>query len=422
MRKKLFHNWGLKLASLVLAFILWFLVVIVVDYPQTKVFRNVQVELTNTELFEQENKVYEVLDNTNLVNVSVVAPQSVISQINERDIVVQADVSRLTDINTIPITVEINNSSVISQSSSREVVRLNVEDKASKNVPLTYVTEGEVPDGYIVGNVALDLTMIEISGPESVVSDVRSAKVNVNVANISSSLSANMEIHLYDQDGNEVTQESIRKQTNYVRVSVEVLETKSVPIYVYFSGVPAKGYLTTGEIDTDPGLVKIAGTSANLSGVSNITIPGEMIDISRAEEDVVVSLNIRELLPNNVRLADSSFNGNVTVTIHVEPEAERRMEVSADKLNIINVPDGLGAELSDNADSYFVTIKGLTEQLNELNENALSGTIDIAAWMAEEEIGTLTPGSYYIPVDLQLTEGLEPRTPMTVYITIRRAD
>lgn len=422
MRKKLFHNWGLKLASLVLAVLLWFLVAMAFNGPQQRTFRNIPVELINTELFEQENKVYEILDNTNYVNVSVVAPSNVLSLISESDITVTADVSRLTDINTIPIKVDVDSSNVISASSSREVVRLNVEDKASKYIPLSYATEGEVADGYIVGNVSLDQTMIEIAGPVSAVNDVRSARVNVNVANASSSLSANMEIHLYNHDGDEITKESIRKQTNYVRVSVEVLATKSVPVYVYYSGVPAKGYLTTGEIDTDPGLIKIAGTAASLLGASNITIPGEMIDISRAEEDVITNVDIRELLPDNVRLADSSFDGNVTVTIHVEPESEQRVEVLVNNLRIINVPDNLKAEITGNAESYFVTIKGLAEQLGGLNESALTGTIDVAAWMEEQEVGTLTPGSYPMPVELQLAEGLELRPPMTVYVTIRRVD
>ncbi len=50
MRKKLLHNWGLKLASLVLAFVLWFLVVQSDKPKDTKTFSNVPVKLTNVEL------------------------------------------------------------------------------------------------------------------------------------------------------------------------------------------------------------------------------------------------------------------------------------------------------------------------------------------------------------------------------------
>ena len=103
MRKKLTHNLGLKLASLVLAFILWFLVVQINDPKDTERFTNVQVKLINTELLEKEGKVYEVLDNTDKVSVTVSAPRSIIDQMRASDIVAEADVSRLTDINTIAI-------------------------------------------------------------------------------------------------------------------------------------------------------------------------------------------------------------------------------------------------------------------------------------------------------------------------------
>ena len=86
MKKKIFHNWGLKLGSLVLAFVLWLLVIQIGDPKETEVFRNIQVKLINTELLDQQNKVYEVLDNTDKVSVTVRAPQSVINSLWPRRI------------------------------------------------------------------------------------------------------------------------------------------------------------------------------------------------------------------------------------------------------------------------------------------------------------------------------------------------
>ena len=109
MRKRIFRNWGLKIASLLLACILWFLVVAINDPKETQTFSNIPVTLVNTELLEEGNKVYEVLDNTNRVRVSVRAPKSIIKDIQASDIIAEADVSRLTDINTIPITYSVLN-------------------------------------------------------------------------------------------------------------------------------------------------------------------------------------------------------------------------------------------------------------------------------------------------------------------------
>jgi len=55
MRKKLLHNWVLKLASLALAMVLWFVVVQIEDPPDTKTFSNIAVKLINTDLLHQQN-------------------------------------------------------------------------------------------------------------------------------------------------------------------------------------------------------------------------------------------------------------------------------------------------------------------------------------------------------------------------------
>ena len=131
MRKKIFKNWGLKLVSLILAFILWFLVVQIDDPIGTIRFNNITVRLTNTELLDEENKVYEVLDNTDSVNVTVSAPRSIREQLRASDIVAEADISKLTDINTVAITYSVNYE-IDSIEGDHDAVRLSVEDKSSK--------------------------------------------------------------------------------------------------------------------------------------------------------------------------------------------------------------------------------------------------------------------------------------------------
>ena len=59
MKKLLTRNLGLKLASLLLAFVLWFLVAQIYDPKDTVTFNNIQVRLINTELLDEEGKVYE---------------------------------------------------------------------------------------------------------------------------------------------------------------------------------------------------------------------------------------------------------------------------------------------------------------------------------------------------------------------------
>ena len=213
MKKLLTRNLGLKLASLLLAFVLWFLVAQIYDPKDTVTFNNIQVRLINTELLDEEGKVYEVLDNSNLVRVTVTGPQSIVkSELRRSDIVAEADMSKLTDINTIAITYyceNISNDSVEIKG-NHDSVRLNVEDKTSKWIKLESNTIGDVASGYMIGNVTLDQTNIEVTGPKSAISQVDHAGVDINVTDSTTSLSANVDIKLYDADDNELVLESVR--------------------------------------------------------------------------------------------------------------------------------------------------------------------------------------------------------------------
>lgn len=420
MKNKLLRNWGLKLASLVLAFILWFLVVVIDDPWDSKQFGSIQVKLTNVELLEKENKVYEILDNTDTVRVTVRAPRSVIDQMRASDIVAEADMSKLTDINTIAINYYVPNADAasIEINGNHDVVKLSVEDRVSKNVYLSYNTVGEVAEGYIVGNITLDQNRIEVSGPESAMANVSSAKVNINVDGITNGLSTNVEIQLFDKEGNEVSQDSITKQTDYAHISVEVLAVKEILVEAGFTGVPAEGYMATGAVDSSPSRIRIAGTTAALAGISRVTIPEDRVDITDAEADVVELVDIRDYLPSNVQLADSDFNGSVAVTAYIEPVMERDLRIPAENLTIVNVPEGFYADFAEETRTYTLAVEGLNVHVEALQAADIVGVIDMEEWMEDQGITELRPGTYDIPVVFELSEEITVTDPVTVRVTV----
>ncbi len=420
MRKKLLQNWTLKLASLALAVILWFLVVQFEDPKDTKTFNNISVKLTNTELLRQENKVYEVLDKTDVVSVTVTAPKSIIGQLRASDIVAEADVSKITDINTIAISYTIQNvEGVDSIEGNHDAVRLSVEDKSTRWIKVSYKTVGEVAENYMVASAVPDQTLIEISGPKSAVDQVSYAGVEIDVSGYTTSLSANVDIGLFDKDGNEINQDNINKNVNYVHMSVEILATKDVPVEVNYMGVPANGYVATGVVLSEPATVKIAGTSYALSNISKIVIPEERLNITGENSSMSDIIDIREYIPDNVRLADSDFNGKVTATVAIEPIIEKTLEVPNSNVRFINQPEGMKVKLLEEVESYSLNVSGLAETIDSLQETEVSGVIDMAAWMQEREITELEPGVYTIPISFALSKEIEAED-ITVQIVIEQ--
>ena len=103
-KRMLLDNWVLKLASLMIAFTLWFVVITVDDPVKEKTFNNIKVNLINTEQLAEIGKVYEILDGTNMLrSVTFEAPNSILKEIEAEDIIAEADFDNMTDIYTIPI-------------------------------------------------------------------------------------------------------------------------------------------------------------------------------------------------------------------------------------------------------------------------------------------------------------------------------
>ena len=425
MKKALTRNLGLKLASLVLAFVLWFLVAQIYDPKDTVTFNNIQVRLINTELLDEEGKVYEVLDNSNLVRVTVTGPQSIVkSELRRSDIVAEADMSKLTDINTIAITYYCENVSndSVEIKGNHDSVRLNVEDKTSKWIKLESNTIGEVASGYLIGNVTLDQTNIEVTGPKSAISQVDHAGVDINVTDSTSSLSANVDIKLYDADGNELTLESVKKNVNSAHMMVEVLATKEVPVEIEYMGVPEDGYMATGEVESSVPTVRIAGTASALVGISAITVPEERMNITGQSGDLVDIINLKEYLPSNVRLANKSFDGKITATVYIEPIDTKDLTIPADNISITGVPDGMEAEVTSTAEEYNITVSGLTRDVSILRDSSVTGVLDLNQWMEDNGLEELTPGNYTIPVTFNLSEDITVDTDVNIHIRLKNAD
>ena len=425
MKKLLTRNLGLKLASLVLAFVLWFLVAQIYDPKDTVTFNNIQVRLINTELLDEEGKVYEVLDNSNLVRVTVTGPQSIVkSELRRSDIVAEADMSKLTDINTIAITYyceNISNDSVEIKG-NHDSVRLNVEDKTSKWIKLESNTIGDVASGYMIGNVTLDQTNIEVTGPKSAISQVDHAGVDINVTDSTSSLSANVDIKLYDADDNELTLESVKKNVDSAHMTVEVLATKEVPVEIEYMGVPEDGYMATGEVESSVPTVRIAGTVSTLAGISAITVPEDRMNITGQTDNLVDIINLKEYLPSNVRLADKRFDGKITATVYIEPIVSKDLTVAAENISVTGVPDDMEAEITSTAEEYNITVSGLSKDVSILRDSSVTGILNLTQWMEDNGVEELTPGTYTIPVTFNLAEDITVVPDINIHIRLKNAD
>lgn len=397
MKNKLLRNWGLKLCSFLIAAILWLIVTNINDPVGTFRVYNVPVVIQNAELITNSGQVYEVLDNTDVIDVvTISAKRSIIDSLDESNIIAVADMSELTNLNTIAIKLSTNkyNDKLESIRGNIDNVKLNIEDEKTKTLPLRTVTIGTVKEGYMVGDITTEQNLIEITGPESVVSQVKRAAATVNVSGFTSNIGTDSAIRLYDENDKLIDTDSIVKNINKVRVTVEILELKTVDINWKSTGVPARGYMATGDIQAGKNSVIVAGKSKAIANLNSIEIPETVLDVTGASESLETVVDLTDYLPDGIILAEEDFKGKIDVTVVVEPVVERVVAMATNRIQIENLPEGFKAEIDAEDDAYDITLVGLERDLGALDINAIQASVDITALIEEEGLSSLRAGEY----------------------------
>lgn len=425
MKKKLTENLGLKIGSVLFAALLWLLVTNINNPATTHRVNNVRVTIINGEVLTSQGKMYEVLDDSDVLDyVAITGPKTVMSNISGGDLVAIADMNKLTADNTIPIelsTVQYNES-LDSIRASSGVVKLRVEDRKSISIPLKAGTSGTLQEGYIVGDVTTDQNLVRVSGPESVISMIETAEVNVGIAGFTGDIGTNAEIKLYDANGKEVPKDKLTMNISTVGVNVEILGTKSIPLRFAASGTPANGYRATGVVSSSPESVLLAGKGSVLRNLSVIEIPDTEIDITGATGDVTTTVDIRPYLSGSVEMADAEFDGNVSVTVKVEQEVTRSITISESNIVIENLPEQYEGVISTYEEEFPIQVRGLAEEVNALDASQIRGVVDINRLLETGVIEELGEGYYDINLSFNLPDTVSLRENITVRLNIRERD
>lgn len=420
MKNKLTKNIGLKIASVFFAVMLWMVVTAVNNPTSTDTYYNIPVTLLNTELITDSGQVYEVLDDTDVISKVVVrAPRSVLNEIKSENIIATADVSELSSLDTISIKLSTDiYSSDVTITGSIDTVKLNIENKRSKALALKASISGQVQDGYLVGEITPDQNMVRISGPQSIVDQIVKASIDVNVTGMTSDIVTNADIVFYDADDNVITDTSgITQNIRSVGVKVSIYQTAEVPVYYSLSGEAASGYRATGEIEGDGETVKIAGKSGNISSVASIEVPAEALDITDQTENYIAEIDLSQYLPDGVFLADSN-DAVKTVTVYIEAEVTKKLQIRAEAVQLTNLPEGYEASISGLDESFVIEVIGLSSDVSGLQASSMSGTVDIEKWMSSQGMEEPEPGYYTVEVDFGLSDNVVLKEPVTVLLHI----
>lgn len=410
--KTLTKNLGFKILAVVFAFILW-LGVYNTDDPTITVSYTTNVTVENASVVTDMNKCYEVLNGTNTVSFAVTAKRSVLNKLEDTDFTAVADMNRMIvnedgDKANVPIEIISKRSnSSLKYNEKNKYLEVSLEDLMKRRFIITADTSGKVADGYALGEVTVtNPNVLNVSGPASIVNKIDSVVATIDVDGMSMNLSDNVIPALYDADGQEIDTTKLKLSNTTVTISAKILSVKEIPLVFSTSGVPY-GDNRVVEISSKPETIKVKGSSTTLNPLSSLNIPGDVLNVSGASEDITTTIDISEYLPDGVELVNAS-DATVTVTVRIEAYELKKFNLSTSQINVNGLDSNY--DLSFDQSTVAVTVSGLKNDLNKLNTSQLSASIDVT------DLGV---GTHQVNLDLNLDEDNYAYQTITVTIEIK---
>lgn len=378
MRKKLFS----VLLSVAVAFALWYYVITVVSPDSTDTFYNIPVVLTGETALEERGLMITAVGDTT-VDLTLSGNRSDLTQLNSSNITIKANLNTIYDPGenirldySVSYPGDFAQNAFAEESKSPGYITVTVEKRSNKDVPVNVVYSGSVAEDFtaLKDEQALDHAAVRISGPQSVVSQITQAVLDVSLDGRTESVMESFRYTLCDEDGEPVDSALITVSVEEVELSLPVRMVKAIPLAVkVVDGGGATEKTTT--ITIDPAEIKVYGTAAALEGLDELVLG--TIDLAKYEKATEKTFDIT--LPEGV----TNMTGLKQAQVSVQFPSLSTKTLTVEDIQILNIPQGLEVELTTLL--LEITVRGPHGKIASLTAEDISVAVDFSG----AEIGTV---------------------------------
>ncbi len=393
MKKKLTNNFWMKLLSVGLAIVFWFVIITSEDPVESRVFKDIPVQVVNEELVLEREKVLEVLSG-DTVDVVLEGRRSELDRLEDADIAATADLSEVSFMNTVLIRAEVPAYPGITVLNNGEnVMKLLFDDYVTERFSFKVETIGEPLAGYYVGDALPSPNIIQISGAKTVLDKIKEVVLEVDVSGRSVDFVTTALPKVYDMNGDEIVASKLTLQSEAaaVTVNVPILSSKTLRVRVNTVGTPEEGYeILADNIAFQPEMVRVAGSKEELDALGYaITLN---VDVSGLTGTIEKNIQVSSMLDDelkSLRVVDTQV---VAVKVEATPYVEKEVEIPLSGIEIRNLGEGLAANVLPTLQTK-VKVKCKAVRVPLITAETLKPSVDLSG---------CTEGTYMLPLALEL--------------------
>ena len=370
------------LLSIVIAFGLWTYVVTNVSVEDTTTIHNVPVVFQNEgALTGRSLMLTEGTSQT--VNLTITGTRSEILKLNNNNVSVIVDLSRIYDAGRQSVQYTVNYpadavTTTFEHTADKSRISLTVEEQVSKAVDVFHNYTGQVAEGYMADyeTVTMDIRRVTVTGPASVVEKITQARFTISLDGLTAPLDQDYEYTLCDSEGNPVevpNVEFVHTDVDKIHVNLSVQRYKEIALTVKIND---GGGATeeTSSIVLNMETIMVSGTDEMLEDLESL----EVGEINLAEIKDTTTLTFPITMPAGV----INRTGVEEVNVNISFPALVTKTFTVSNIQAINVPAGTEGIVVTKQVS--VTVRGPRSIIQRMQASDITVTVDFA----DMEIGS----------------------------------
>lgn len=373
------RNVWMKLLSLLLAILLWNYVISTdTSITRSKAVGGLTGYVTGlTGLNANRLSLLEdPTDDLQNITVTVEVPQTYYSRVSSDNVQVTLDLSSVRTEGTQEVPLRAATTFGRVTDISPETLTLTFEALDSRSVPINSVVSGDLRDDYWYSITRLNPSYLTVSGAGSVVRNIGSATVTVDVTDHFSPYTQALPFTLTDASGEEISQEMLSLSSSSVSVSVDIFPCKELPISTdlanVITGQPAEGYVVQS-VTMQPDTITVAADRELLDGLTELMI--EPVSVDGMSQSFTTRSEI-SMLSGVKNLSANQVYVNVVIT-------EASVSGRIDNVSVLMAGKREGLSVEYNSMSVIAT--GPRSIVESLQQDGIFMSIDLTG---------LGPGSY----------------------------
>ena len=369
--KSIFDNKIVKiLLPIIVAFGLWLYVVTVVSPGSETVIHDVPVSVPSQRILWQRGLMI-VSDTQLAVDVKLEGNRTDLNNLDRSDIVVEVDLSSIYDAGTVESVCNVRVSGNVTAQADPGTVKLVVVQRQEKQMPVTVKFEGNTPDNYVKGKVALDRDTVTIVGPKSLVDTVKEVAVTVDLTDHKEDIQQTLPITLLDSQGAPVTGLTVmdaeaENEITEVTVNVPIVMFKELPVVVNL--IPGGGATAENtKLELSDTTISVSGPETVLQGMTELILGS--IDLATVDKSKTFEFEVK--LPQDV----INETGVTKITAAVTLPELMTYTFQVTQISYENLPEGMKAELA--AKVVEVTVRGSAALVSQMTKDDITVMVDL---------------------------------------------